>query len=114
GGRWAYVELGWAGYWAWDPVENSSFIPWILCTAMLHSLVVQDKLGHLKRLTLILAFLAFFFSFFGTFITRSGIISSVHSFAESPIGPNYLIFLASMLLVVSLLYGLRAHSILPA
>lgn len=114
GGHWAYVELGWAGYWAWDPVENSSFIPWILCTALLHSLVIQDKLGHFKRLTLILAFLAFFFSFFGTFITRSGIISSVHSFAESPIGPNYLIFLAGMLLVVSLLYGFRAHSILPA
>lgn len=114
GGRWAYVELGWAGYWAWDPVENSSFIPWIFCTALLHSLVVQDKLGHLKRLTLILAFLGFFFSFFGTFITRSGVISSVHSFAESPIGPNYLLFLASMLCTVAILYGFRAHSILPA
>ncbi len=114
GGRWAYVELGWAGYWAWDPVENSSFIPWIFCTALLHSLVVQDKLGHLKRLTLVLAFLAFFFSFFGTFITRSGVISSVHSFAESPIGPNYLTFLAGMLLTVTMLYGFRAHSILPA
>jgi cytochrome c-type biogenesis protein CcmF len=113
GGRWAYVELGWAGYWAWDPVENSSFIPWLLCTALLHALVVQDKLGHLKRLTLVLAFMAFFFSFFGTFITRSGIISSVHSFAESSIGPNYLFFLATMLLVVALLYGVRAHSILP-
>ena len=114
GGRWAYVELGWSGYWAWDPVENSSFTPWLFATALLHSLVVQDKLGHLKRLSLVLAFLAFFFSFFGTFITRSGIISSVHSFAESPIGPNYLIFLASMLLVVALLYAFRAHSILPA
>ncbi len=114
GGHWAYVELGWAGYWAWDPVENSSFTPWLFATALLHSLVVQDKLGHLKRLSLTLAFLAFFFSFFGTFITRSGIISSVHSFAESPIGPNYLIFLAAMLLVVALLFALRAHSILPA
>jgi cytochrome c-type biogenesis protein CcmF len=113
GGHWAYVELGWSGYWAWDPVENSSFIPWIFCTALLHSLVVQDKLGHLKRLSLILAFLAFFFSFFGTFITRSGIISSVHSFAESPIGPNYLLFLAGMLLTVVLIYGFRAPSILP-
>jgi cytochrome c-type biogenesis protein CcmF len=113
GGRWAYVELGWAGYWAWDPVENSSFIPWIFATALLHSLVVQDKLGQLKRFTLILAFLAFFFSFFGTFITRSGIISSVHSFAESPIGPEYLYFLSGMLLIVAVLYGVRAHSILP-
>jgi cytochrome c-type biogenesis protein CcmF len=113
GGRWAYVELGWAGYWAWDPVENSSFIPWIFCTALLHSLVVQDKLGQLKRLTLVLSFLAFFFCFFGTFITRSGIISSVHSFAESPIGPSYLYFLAGMLTIVALLYAFRAHSILP-
>jgi cytochrome c-type biogenesis protein CcmF len=114
GGRWAYVELGWSGYWAWDPVENSSLIPWLFATALLHSLVVQDKLGQLKHLTLILAFLGFFFSFFGTFITRSGIISSVHSFAESPIGPSYLIFLAAMLLVVAVLYAFRAHSILPA
>jgi cytochrome c-type biogenesis protein CcmF len=114
GGHWAYVELGWAGYWAWDPVENSSLIPWIFCTALLHSLVVQDKLGQMKRFTLILAFLGFFFSFFGTFITRSGIISSVHSFAESPIGPNYLYFLAGMLSIVAVLYALRAQSILPA
>ena len=114
GGRWAYVELGWSGYWAWDPVENSSLIPWLFATCLLHSLVVQDKLGQLKHLTLILAFLGFFFSFFGTFITRSGIVSSVHSFAESPIGPSYLIFLAAMLLVVALLYAFRAHSILPA
>lgn len=114
GGHWAYVELGWAGYWAWDPVENSSLIPWIFCTALLHSLVVQDRLGQLKRFTLILAFLGFFFSFFGTFITRSGIISSVHSFAESPIGPNYLYFLAGMLTIVGLLYAFRAPSILPA
>ena len=113
GGHWAYVELGWSGYWAWDPVENSSFIPWIFCTALLHSLVVQDKLGHLKRLTLILAFLAFFFSFFGTFITRSGVISSVHAFAESPIGPNYLAYLAVLLTIVAVLYGFRAPSILP-
>ena len=113
GGHWAYAELGWSGYWAWDPVENSSLIPWIFCTALLHAMIVQDKLGHLKRLSLVLAFLAFFFCFFGTFITRSGVVSSVHSFAESPIGPNYLAFLASMLLVVALIYGFRAPSILP-
>ncbi len=113
GGHWAYTELGWSGYWAWDPVENSSLIPWLFCTSLLHSLVVQDKLGHLKRLTLILAFLGFFFSFFGTFITRSGVISSVHSFAESPIGPNYLLFLAVMLIVVTILYAFRAPQLLP-
>ena len=113
GGRWAYVELGWAGYWAWDPVENSSFMPWLMCTALLHSLIVQEKLGQLKRLTIVLAILGFFMSYFGTFITRSGVISSVHAFAESPIGPNYLMFLAALMLLSTLLYALRAPSILP-
>lgn len=113
GGRWAYVELGWAGYWAWDPVENSSFIPWLFSTALLHSLLVQDKLGHLKRLSMILAIMGFFFSFFGTFITRSGVITSVHSFAQSPVGPNYLYFLAGILIVSLGLYAWRAPSILP-
>lgn len=114
GGRWAYVELGWAGYWAWDPVENSSFMPWLFATGLLHSLIIQDKIGHLKRLSIILACLAFFFSFFGTFITRSGVISSVHSFAQSPIGPNYLYFLAGIALVTLVLYGWKAQAILPA
>ena len=114
GGRWAYVELGWAGYWAWDPVENSSFLPWLFATALLHSLLVQDRLGHLKRLSIILAIVAFFFSFFGTFITRSGVISSVHSFAQSPIGPNYLYFLAGIAVVSIILYGFKAQSILPS
>jgi cytochrome c-type biogenesis protein CcmF len=114
GGRWAYVELGWAGYWAWDPVENSSFIPWLLGTALLHSLLVQEKLGHLKRLTLVLSVTAFFMSFFGTFLTRSGIVSSVHSFAESPIGPNYLGFLAFLMVGFVILYAFRAHAVLPA
>lgn len=114
GGRWAYVELGWAGYWAWDPVENSSLIPWLLCVCLLHSLLVQDKVGHLKRMSIALSFGAFFFSFFGTFITRSGVISSVHSFAQSPIGGSYLWFLAVMLLVFIVIYYLRAPSILPA
>jgi cytochrome c-type biogenesis protein CcmF len=114
GGRWAYVELGWAGYWAWDPVENSSLIPWLLATALLHSLIVQEKLGQLKRLSIVLAVMAFFMSFFGTFLTRSGIVSSVHSFAESPIGPNYLGFLAVLLMLFVGLYAWRAHAVLPA
>lgn len=113
GGRWAYVELGWAGYWAWDPVENSSLMPWLFITALLHSLLVQDKIGHLKRLSIVLAILAFFFSFFGTFITRSGVISSVHSFAQSSVGPNYLAFLCTLLGASVLLYAWRAPSILP-
>jgi cytochrome c-type biogenesis protein CcmF len=114
GGRWAYVELGWAGYWAWDPVENSSFIPWLLCTGLLHTLLIQEKMGHMKRASIVLAVLAFFMSFFGTFLTRSGIISSVHSFAESAIGPNYLGFLAVLILGFAVLYYLRADAILPA
>lgn len=114
GGRWAYVELGWAGYWAWDPVENSSFLPWLLITCLLHTLLVQEKLGHLKRLSLILAILAFFLTFFGTFITRSGVISSVHAFGEGPIGPNYLAFLAVLAVAAILLYAVRAPSILPS
>jgi cytochrome c-type biogenesis protein CcmF len=114
GGRWAYVELGWAGYWAWDPVENSSLIPWLLATCLIHSLIVQEKLGHLKRLSIVLAVMAFFMSFFGTFLTRSGIVSSVHSFAESPIGPNYLAFLAVLMILFVGLYAWRAHAVLPA
>lgn len=114
GGRWAYVELGWAGYWAWDPVENSSFVPWLFSTGLLHSLIIQDKLGHLKRLSIVLSIFGFFFSFFGTFITRSGIISSVHSFAQSSVGPNYLIFLAILLFVSILVYAVRAPLLLPA
>jgi cytochrome c-type biogenesis protein CcmF len=85
-----------------------------LSTALLHSLIVQEKLGHLKRLSIILAATAFFMSFFGTFLTRSGIVSSVHSFAESPIGPNYLGFLATLMVIFIGLYAWRAHAVLPA
>lgn len=114
GGRWAYVELGWAGYWAWDPVENSSFLPWLLSTALMHNLLVQDKLGHLKRMTLIICILAFFLCYFGTFITRSGVISSVHAFGEGEVGINYLIFLVGICFISMVLYGVRAPSILPS
>ena len=114
GGRWAYVELGWAGYWAWDPVENSSLLPWLLCTALLHTLLVQEKLGHLKRLSLILSILTFFLTFFGTFLTRSGVVSSVHAFGEGPIGPTYLIFLAVLACISMLIYAWKAPSVLPS
>lgn len=114
GGRWAYVELGWAGYWAWDPVENSSFMPWLMSTGLIHSLIVQEKLGQLKRLSIILGILGFFMCYFGTFLTRSGVVSSVHSFAESPIGPNYLYYLAGFIFISTLIYAFRAPSILPA
>ncbi len=83
---WAYVELGWSGYWAWDPVENSSFLPWLTGTAFLHSIMIQEKRGMLRKWNVVLVVITFLLSIFGTFITRSGIIESVHSFAQSPVG----------------------------
>ncbi len=94
GGRWAYEELGWGGYWAWDPVENASFMPWLVATAFLHSIMITERKGMLKLWNFILIILAFELSIFGTFITRSGVISSVHSFALSNIGPFFVVFLA--------------------
>lgn len=108
GGRWAYVELGWGGYWAWDPVENSSLIPWLLATALVHGLIIQKKMNILGGVNILLAIFAFFFSFFGTFLTRSGLVTSVHSFAQSDIGEVYLIFLAGLLGVSLELYIARA------
>lgn len=93
GAEWAYVELGWGGYWAWDPVENASFMPWIMGTAYLHSVMIQEKRGMLKVWNLVLILLTFLLTIFGTFITRSGIIASVHSFGESTLGWIFLIFL---------------------
>ena len=87
GGKWAYVELGWGGYWAWDPVENSSLMPWLVATAFLHSIMIQERKGMLKVWNVALAILTYALCLFGTFMTRSGIISSVHAFAQSNIGP---------------------------
>jgi len=98
GARWAYLELGWGGYWAWDPVENAAFMPWLAASAFIHSVMIQEKKGMLKKWNMSLIILTFFFSIFGTFITRSGIISSVHSFAQSDIGPLFLGFIAFILL----------------
>src|SRR3989475_6399 len=90
---WAYVELGWGGYWAWDPVENASFLPWLTMTAFLHSVMIQEKRGMLKRWNLGLIVGTFLLSIFGTFITRSGVIASVHSFTQSNVGWFFLAFL---------------------
>lgn len=98
GARWAYLELGWGGYWAWDPVENAAFMPWLAATAFIHSVMIQEKKGMLKKWNMSLIIITFFLSIFGTFITRSGIISSVHSFAQSDIGPLFLVFIAFILL----------------
>ncbi len=98
GMEWAYVELGWGGYWAWDPVENASFMPWIVGTAYLHSVMIQEKRGMLKVWNIVLILLTFLLTIFGTFITRSGLIASVHSFGESNLGWAFLFFLAVALL----------------
>ena len=92
GGYWAYVELGWGGYWAWDPVENASLMPWLAMTAFIHSVMIQEKKGMLKVWNLLLVIIAFCLSIFGTFITRSGVISSVHSFTKSNLGPFFATF----------------------
>ncbi len=93
GSYWAYIELGWGGYWAWDPVENASLMPWLTGTAFLHSVMLQEKKGMMKVWNMTLVILTFCLAIFGTFLTRSGIISSVHSFATSDIGPAFAWFL---------------------
>jgi cytochrome c-type biogenesis protein CcmF len=93
GGYWAYLELGWGGYWAWDPVENASLFPWLTATAFLHSIVVQQRRGMLKGWNCALIVMTFLLCIFGTFLTRSGIVSSVHAFGKSSIGPFFAVFL---------------------
>ncbi len=99
GMEWAYVELGWGGYWAWDPVENASFMPWIVGTAYLHSVMIQEKRDMLKVWNMVLILLTFLLTIFGTFITRSGLIASVHSFGESSLGWMFLAFLVVTLII---------------
>ncbi len=93
GAHWAYVEIGWGGYYAWDPVENAALMPWLAATAFLHSVMIQEKRGMLKVWNMVLVALAFCLSIFGTFLTRSGVISSIHSFSQSPLGGWFLGFI---------------------
>ncbi|MGE5175399.1 MAG: heme lyase CcmF/NrfE family subunit, partial [Hyphomicrobiales bacterium] len=93
GARWAYIELGWGGYWGWDPVENASLMPWLVGTAFLHSVMIEQRRGMLKTWNIALILLTFELSIFGTFLTRSGVLTSVHSFAESSIGTWFLAFI---------------------
>ncbi len=93
GSHWAYVEVGWGGYYAWDPVENAALMPWLAATAFLHSVMIQEKRGMLRVWNMLLVILAFGLSLFGTFLTRSGVINSIHSFTESSIGPWFLGFI---------------------
>jgi len=89
GARWSYDVLGWGGYWAWDPVENASLLPWITATAFLHSVMMQEKKGMMKVWNIVLVSATFLLGIFGTMLTRTGMVSSVHAFAQSPIGPYF-------------------------
>jgi cytochrome c-type biogenesis protein CcmF len=112
GSWWAYYELGWGGWWFWDPVENASFMPWLVATALLHSLASTEKRGAFKAWTVLLAIFAFSLSLLGTFLVRSGVLTSVHAFAADPSrGLFILVFLALVVGGSLLLYGLRAPSI---
>ncbi len=94
GGKWAYVELGWGGYWSWDPVENASLLPWLTSTAYLHSVMIQERKGMLKIWNMTLVIATYLLAIFGTFLTRSGVVSSVHAFSNSGLGPAFATFLS--------------------
>ena len=113
GAKWAYEEVGWGGWYAWDPVENAALMPWLVATAFLHSVMVQEKKNMLRVWNVVLVAGAFALSLFGTFLTRSGVISSIHSFTQSSIGPWFLGFIAvvvafSIALILSRLPLLRS------
>jgi cytochrome c-type biogenesis protein CcmF len=115
GAKWAYEEVGWGGYYAWDPVENAALMPWLAATAFLHSVMVQERKGMLKVWNMLLVILAFSLSLFGTFLTRSGVLNSIHSFTEGSIGPWFLGFICfvvagSLLLVFRRLPLLRSKT----
>ena len=107
GGWWAYEVLGWGGYWAWDPVENASLLPWLTGTAALHSALLAERKGMLKGWTATLVLVTFLLTILGTFMTRSGVFNSVHSFTQSAIGPTILVFLAGALLWSVVLLAMR-------
>ena len=112
GSWWAYYELGWGGWWFWDPVENASFMPWLVGTALIHSLAVTEKRGAFKAWTVLMAVLAFSLSLLGTFLVRSGVLTSVHSFASDPTrGLFILVFLLIVIGGSLLLYAFRAHKL---
>jgi cytochrome c-type biogenesis protein CcmF len=115
GSHWAYVEVGWGGYYAWDPVENAALMPWLAATAFLHSVMIQERRGMLRVWNVLLVILAFSLALFGTFLTRSGVVNSIHSFTQSSIGPWFLAFIAvvvavSIGLVISRLPQLRSQT----
>ena len=109
GGWWSYEVLGWGGYWAWDPVENASLLPWLTATAFIHSSVVQRRRGMLQAWNIALVISTFALTILGTFLTRSGVVASVHSFTQSAVGPALLVFLVVILVGSFGLFALRAH-----
>jgi cytochrome c-type biogenesis protein CcmF len=111
GGWWSYTVLGWGGAWAWDPVENASFHPWLTGTAFLHSAMVVQRRGTLRDWTLVLGMATFLLTLVGTFMTRSGVFNSVHSFTQSEIGPAFLAFIALTLAVSVALLAARTHTL---
>jgi cytochrome c-type biogenesis protein CcmF len=113
GSHWAYKVLGWGGYWGWDPVENASFLPWLTGTAFLHSVMMQEKRGMLKVWNMWLIFSTFLLAIFGTFLTRSGVVSSVHAFAQSSIGTWFVVFMA-LTVAVCTFFFVRNHKYLKS
>jgi len=113
GGWWSYEVLGWGGWWAWDPVENASFLPWLTATAFIHSAMVMERNTALRGWTLTLVLATFLLTLLGTFMTRSGVFNSVHSFTQSPIGPVFLGFFAVCLVACVLLLSARVDLLAP-
>ena len=111
GGWWSYEVLGWGGYWAWDPVENASFLPWLTAIAAVHSALVMQRRGTLKGWTVVLILITFLLTILGTFLTRSGVVNSVHSFTQSPIGPTFLVFLGICMVFSVILLALRIDTL---
>lgn len=119
GGNWAYIELGWGGFWAWDPVENASFLPWLSATAFLHSVMVEERRGMLRIWNIALAILSYMLAVFGTFLTRSGVVQSVHAFAETNFGWVFLVYLGALFvfsfgLILYRRQGLRGDGIIES
>src|SRR6202000_1584777 len=114
GSYWAYYELGWGGWWFWDPVENASLMPWLAATALLHSALVMEKRNALKIWTILLAILAFSLSLLGTFLVRSGVLTSVHAFATDPERGVFILLILVLFIGGSLaLFAIRAPALKP-
>ncbi len=111
GGWWSYEVLGWGGYWAWDPVENASFLPWLTAIAAVHSALVLQRKGTLRAWTVMLVVVTFLLTILGTFLTRSGVVNSVHSFTQTPIGPAFLAFLGFCLVASVIVLAMRMDTL---